>query len=92
MAENLETKVEKKTLQKIRGVVVSDKMDKTRVIEVKRTIRHRLYHKSIIRKTRIFVHDEKNASKSGDTVIAISTRPLSKRKSFRLLEIVGKVS
>jgi small subunit ribosomal protein S17 len=76
--------------QEIRGVVVSDKMDKTRVIEIKRMTRHGLYHKGIVRSTRFFVHDEKNESKIGDTIIAVSSRPLSKQKNFRLVKIAEK--
>lgn len=76
--------------QIIKGVVVSDKMNKTRVIELKRTVRHRLYHKNLVRRVRLFVHDEKNESKIGDVITVISTRPLSRNKNFRLLKIVEK--
>lgn len=79
--------------QEIRGIVVSDKMDKTRVIEVLRNRRHRLYHKSIVQKSRLFIHDEKNQAKLGDVVLAVSSRPLSRHKHFRLktiLESQGK--
>ena len=74
----------------IEGVVVSDKMMKTRVVEVKRTIRHALYRKNLIRRSRFFVHDEENKSKVGDTVIAVSTSPMSRHKNFRLYKIVEK--
>ncbi len=76
--------------QTIKGVVVSDKMHKTCVIELKRTLRHRLYQKGMSRRTKVFVHDEKNEAKVGDVVIAIATRPLSKLKNFRLMKIVEK--
>lgn len=76
--------------QQIRGVVVSDKMNKTRIIEVKRMIRHGLYAKSMVRKTRFFVHDEKNESKVGDAIIATATRPLSRHKNFTLAKILEK--
>jgi small subunit ribosomal protein S17 len=82
-----------KTIRKkqvIKGVVVSDKMSKTRVIEVAREYPHRLYFKKTERHTRLFVHDEKNESKVGDTVLAVSTRPLSKNKNFRLSKVVEK--
>jgi small subunit ribosomal protein S17 len=82
-------KIEKRQ-QQVRGVVVSDKMTKTRVIEVKRTKYHALYHKSLARKTRLFVHDEKNESKVGDTIVAEQTRPLSRHKNFRLIKVIGK--
>lgn len=76
--------------QTIRGVVVSAKMAKTRVIEMKHTKPHGLYHKNLIRKTRVFIHDEKNESKVGDTVLATSCRPLSKHKNFELSKIVER--
>lgn len=76
--------------QVIRGIVVSDKMTKTRVIELKRSKKHRLYQKALVRNTRLFIHDEKNESKMGDVVEAISVRPLSKHKAFRLVKIVEK--
>lgn len=75
------------TLQKITGVVVSDKMNKTRVVETKRSQPHRLYQKGVVRGNRIFVHDEKNESKVGDLVTAVSTRRLSAKKSFQILKI-----
>lgn len=74
----------------VRGIVVSDKMDKTRVIEIKRTLKHRLYQKGLIREKRLFIHDEKNESKVGDKVIAVASRPLSRHKNHRLYKIVEK--
>ena len=76
--------------QVVRGVVVSDKMTKTRIIEIKRTQDHRLYHKKLIHQKRLFIHDEKNESRLGDVVMAESTRPLSRHKNFRLIKIVEK--
>ena len=76
--------------QVIRGTVVSDKMSKTRVIELNRTLRHRLYLKGLQRRSRLFIHDEKNESKVGDVVLAVATRSLSRKKNFLLLEIVEK--
>ena len=76
--------------QEIRGVVVSDKMNKTRVIEIKRSLRHSLYHKNTVRSSKIFIHDEKNESKVGDVVTAVATRPLSRHKQFTLLQVVEK--
>ncbi len=73
--------------QKITGVVVSDKMNKTRIIETKRSQQHRLYHKGVARSNRIFVHDEKNESKIGDLITAVSTRRLSAKKNFQILKI-----
>jgi small subunit ribosomal protein S17 len=74
----------------IEGVVVSDKMNKTRVIEIKRNVQHGLYSKRLIKRSRFFVHDEENKSKVGDTIQAVSSRPLSKHKTFRLVKIMEK--
>ena len=72
------------------GVVVSDKMDKTITIAVKYRVRHPLYGKIMNRTTKIKAHDEKNECGIGDTVRIMETRPLSKMKRWRLLEIVEK--
>jgi len=76
--------------QEIRGVVVSDKMNKTRVIEIHRSLKHSLYQKKMLKSSKIFIHDEKNESKVGDLVSAVSTRPLSRHKNFTLLKVVEK--
>ena len=83
----MEALEEKRYHQKIVGVVVSDKMNKTRVVETKRSQQHRLYKKGVLRQTRIFMHDEKNESKVGDQVIAVSTHRLSRNKNFQLVKI-----
>jgi len=79
-----------KKRQVVKGVVVSDKMTKTRVIEIKRTLRHRLYQKGLVRRSRLFIHDEKEESKIGDVVLAAATRPLSKHKHFQLMKVLEK--
>lgn len=71
-----------------RGVVVSDKADKTRVVSVQRTTRHTRYEKVIRRRSKFYVHDEKNESHVGDLVEVMGTRPLSKLKRWRLVRIV----
>jgi small subunit ribosomal protein S17 len=76
--------------QTLKGTVVSDKMSKTCVIEVRRNIRHGLYQKNLTRRCRFFVHDERNEAKVGDVVLAVSIRPLSRHKSFKLAEILEK--
>jgi small subunit ribosomal protein S17 len=70
------------------GIVTSSKMDKTIVVTVYRTVKHPLYKKIIKRKKRYIAHDEYNRSKEGDVVIIEATRPLSKRKRWRLVKIV----
>ena len=72
------------------GRVVSDKMDKTRVALVERTTRHPLYGKIIRRSKKYKFHDEENQSRSGDLVKIIETRPLSRDKRWRLVEIVER--
>jgi small subunit ribosomal protein S17 len=81
---------DKKIKQTLRGVVVSDKMNKTRVIEVERRLTHSLYHKGITKRSRIFVHDEKNETKVGDLIRAESVRPLSKNKAFRVIQVLER--
>jgi small subunit ribosomal protein S17 len=72
------------------GTVVSDKMQKTVVVAVERTKRHRLYNKTLKRTTRYKVHDERNECRLGDRVRIIETRPLSKEKRWRVLEILRR--
>jgi len=80
-----------RNLRKTRvGTVVSDKMDKTIVVQVERRIRHPLYGRIITRRRKFKVHDENNAASVGDRVRIMETRPLSKEKRWRLVEIVEK--
>jgi len=72
------------------GKVVSDKMDKTIVVAIETLIRHPLYGKSIKRTTKFKAHDEKNECQIGDRVKIMETRPISKDKRWRLVEIVEK--
>ncbi len=68
------------------GVVVSDKMDKSIVVEITRTIQHPFYKKYIRKRKRFMAHDEQNTCKVGDKVRIVETRPLSRRKRWRLQE------
>ena len=72
------------------GVVTSDKMNKTRRVEIPRLVKHPRYGKYIRRRTVCHVHDEQNESHIGDTVEIMETRPLSKNKNWRLLRVVTK--
>src|SRR4029079_11032000 len=74
----------------LEGVVTSDKMSKTRRVEVQRLVRHPQYGKFVKRRTVCYVHDEKNDSHLGDTVEIIESRPLSKTKRWELVKIVKK--
>ncbi|MGE4289563.1 MAG: 30S ribosomal protein S17 [Salinivirgaceae bacterium] len=82
----------KRNLRKERiGVVVSNKMDKSIVIAVKRKVKHPIYGKFVNKTTKLHAHDEENTCSIGDTVRVMETRPLSKTKSWRLVEIIEKV-
>ena len=72
------------------GVVVSDKMDKTIVVEIRTRVKHPLYGKIMNRTTRLKAHDEENACGVGDRVMVMETRPLSKDKRWRLNQIIEK--
>src|SRR5215470_1083540 len=72
------------------GVVTSDKMQKTRRVEIPRLVKHQRYGKYIKRRTICHVHDEQNESRQGDTVEIMETRPLSKTKHWRLVRVVTK--
>jgi small subunit ribosomal protein S17 len=70
------------------GVVVSDKPQKTVVVAVERRVTHPLYGKQVVRTKKYYAHDEENSAKQGDVVRIAETRPLSKTKRWRLVEIV----
>ena len=72
------------------GVVVSDKMDKTIVVEIRTRVRHPLYGKIMNRTNKIKAHDEENQCGIGDTVRIMETRPISKDKRWRLVEFIEK--
>jgi len=83
--------MEKRNLRKERiGVVVSNKMNKTIVVAEKRKVKHPIYGKFINRTTRLLAHDEANSCNIGDTVRIMETRPLSKNKSWRIVEIIER--
>jgi small subunit ribosomal protein S17 len=73
------------------GVVVSNKMDKSIVVEVNRRVRHPKYKKFLNRRSTFVAHDDKDECNEGDTVRIMETRPLSKRKRWRLVEILERV-
>ena len=72
------------------GTVVSDKMEKTVVVAIERRVRHPVYGKMMTRTKKLKAHDEQNSAKLGDTVRIMETRPLSKDKRFRVVEIVER--
>jgi small subunit ribosomal protein S17 len=75
----------------LQGWVVSDKMEKTRVVEVERTVRHPMYKKIMRKKKKYYVHDRSEESKTGDFVTIRQTRPLSRLKRWRIVEIIKGV-
>ena len=80
-----------RALRKTRvGTVVSDKMDKTVVVAIRDNVKHPLYKKIIKRTVHFKVHDENNECRVGDKVMIMETRPLSKDKNWRLVEIIEK--
>ena len=84
--------METRNLRKDRvGVVMSNKMEKSIVVAVKRKVKHPIYGKFVNKTTKFVPHDEKNECSIGDTVRIMETRPLSKTKRWRLVEILEKV-
>ncbi len=74
----------------IKGVVVSNKMDKTIVVRAERLVKHAVFHKYIKRYVKYKAHDQQNSCKVGDKVLIIESRPLSREKRWRMLEILDK--
>ena len=72
------------------GLVVSDKMDKTVVVAITRRVPHPVYGKMVTRTKRVKAHDQENSAKTGDTVRIMETRPLSKHKRWRVVDIVER--
>ncbi len=72
------------------GVVVSDKMDKTVVVKVDRLVKHPVYNKYIKRSAKYKAHDDDNSCKTGDRVLIVETRPLSKDKRWKVRQIIDK--
>ena len=83
--------MEERNLRKVMvGKVVSDKMDKTVVVAVETSVRHKMYNKIVKRTYKLKAHDEANECKIGDTVKVMETRPLSKDKRWRVVEVMER--
>ena len=83
--------MEERNLRKTRtGIVVSDKMDKTIVVAIRDNVKHPLYNKIVKKTYKLMAHDENNDAHMGDTVKVMETRPLSKDKRWRLVEVVER--
>jgi small subunit ribosomal protein S17 len=91
MAEMTNEQATERNARKSRtGLVVSDKMEKTVVVAIERRVPHPVYGKMVTRTRRLKAHDEENSAKVGDTVRIVETRPLSKDKRWRLVEIIDR--
>ena len=91
MAEMTNEAAAQRNARKARtGLVISDKMQKTVIVAIERRVPHPVYGKMITRTTRLKAHDEENAAKTGDTVRVMETRPMSKDKRWRVVEIVER--
>jgi small subunit ribosomal protein S17 len=85
------SQVTERSRRKVRtGVVVSEKMDKTVLVRIDRKVRHPLYRKTVARSNKLAAHDENNDAHVGDTVRVMETRPLSKTKRWRVVEVVQR--
>ncbi len=90
MAETQTASVSRQARKTRIGLVVSDKMEKTVVVSIERRVQHPVYGKMVRRTKRLKAHDENNDAKTGDTVRIMETRPMSKDKRWRLVEIVER--
>ncbi len=82
--------MERKLRKTRTGLVVSNKMDKSVVVSVERKVKHAIYGKFVKKTTKFMAHDEKNECGIGDTVLIMETRPLSKNKNWRLVQILER--
>ena len=78
------------TARIVTGKVISDKMDKSATVMIERKVKHPVYGKYIRRSTKLHIHDAENLCQEGDTVVIEQCRPISKTKSWRLVEVVGR--
>jgi small subunit ribosomal protein S17 len=92
MTDKMEKAVTKEQQRTLTGKVVSNKMDKTVSVYIERKVKHPLYGKYLRRSTRIMVHDEDNTCNEGDVVSIAECQPLSKNKSWRLVEVVERAN
>lgn len=94
MKPRINSAMEEKNVRNLRkeriGIVVSNKMDKTIIVAVKRKVKHPIYGKFVNKTTKFYAHDEKDDSNIGDLVRIMETRPLSKNKCWRLIDIIER--
>jgi small subunit ribosomal protein S17 len=87
-----QSSTERRVRKVMRGMVMSNKMDKTLIVQVDRKVRHPLYEKFVSKRTKLYAHDDQGEAKVGDIVEITQTRPMSKLKRWRLLRIVQKAA
>lgn len=92
MSETLQQKSSQGRRKTLQGIVLSDKMNKTRVVQVRWRTKHSDYSKVVIKANKYKAHDEKNESKTGDEVLMMESRPLSKDKRWVIKEIIQKAA
>jgi small subunit ribosomal protein S17 len=89
--ESVQAQAKPRGARKVRtGVVVSDAMEKTVMVRIEQVVRHRTYGKTMRRSSKLAAHDENNEAHVGDTVRVVETRPLSKTKRWRVVEVVER--
>ena len=86
----MDTQTTENVKRKVKCVVTSDKMEKTRVAKIERKVKHPLVGKYVKRTTKLFFHDENNETQIGDEVLVVEAKPMSKNKCFKLLSIEHK--
>jgi small subunit ribosomal protein S17 len=86
----MSTQTETKAVKAVTGKVVSNKMDKTIAVVVERLVKHEAYGKYLRRSTKLLAHDENNECQEGDVVAIVECRPLSRNKSWRLVQVVSR--
>jgi len=90
MAEELATNMERRRLKKtLEGIVISNRMTKSVVVQVERQVRHPLYEKILRKSSKFMAHDEENKCRVGDRVVIRETRPVSKRKRWKIISILS---
>ncbi len=87
----IDAAVEREERKTLEGLVVSARMSKTRIVRVRRVFRHAFYDKVVQRSKKLYAHDEENASREGDRVEIMSTRPISKTKRWRVVRVLPAV-
>lgn len=90
MTEQTSKQIDSKSMQTIMGKVISNKMNKTIVVQVERKVKHPLYGKYVRRFSKMYAHDEDNTCRIGDLVLIQQSRPLSKLKRWKLIEILKR--